>query len=214
MRKAEESSSSDATPSLPMGMEVGATKVGHPMQLVAVDILGPEGAHGNSYVLVAADNFTRWTEAYAMKEKTVTEKLTSELFWFSPPEQLHSDQGRQFKSEPVADVCKLLHIQKTRMTAYHPQCDGLVERFNRTLLDMLATCNKDHPFDWRNHIRKVCMAYNTSVQSTTGYTPVYLMFGRQAKLPVDLMYGTSRPPEMSPDGCAAELRKTEAYDRV
>ena len=197
-------------------------KVGYPMQLVAVDILGPlpESDHGNSYVLVAADYFTRWTEAYAIpnqEAKTVAEKLTNELFFrFSPPEQLHSDQGRQFESELIAEVCKLLQIQKTRTTAYHPQYDGLVERFNRTLLDMLATCTKDHPFDWENHIRKVCMAYNTSVQSTTGYTPFYLMFGRQAKLPVDLMYGTDRPLEMSPDGYAAELRKTltEAYDRV
>ena len=83
----------------------------------------------------------------------------------------------------MSEVCKLLHIHKTRTTPYHPQCDGLVERFNRTLLNMLATCASDHPFDWEKYIRKVCMAYNSSVQATTGYTPFYLMFGRQARLP-------------------------------
>ena len=55
---------------------------------------------------------------------------------------------------------------------------------------MLATCAKDHPFDWKHYIRKVCMAYNSSIQSSTGYAPFYLMFGRQARLPIDFLYGT------------------------
>ena len=80
-------------------------------------------------------------------------------------------------NQTSAEVCKILNIRKSRTTPYHPQCDGLIERFNRTLLDMLATTCKDHPFDWEDHIRKVCMAYNTSTQSTTGYTPFFLMFG-------------------------------------
>ena len=122
---------------------------------------------------------------------TVAKKLVDEVFLrFSPPEQLHSDQGRQFESNLVTEVCKLLQINKTRTTPYHPQCDGLVERFNRTLLNMLATCTEDHPGDWEQHIRKVCMAYNASIQSSTGFSPFYLMFGRQARLPVDLIHGT------------------------
>ena len=153
------------------------------MQIVAVDILGPlsESEAGNSYILVAADYFTRWMEAYAIPNQeatTIAQKLTDELFFrFSPPEQLHSDQGCQFESELMLEVCKLLGIRKTRTTSYHPQSDGLVERFNRTLLSMLATTAKDHPLNWEGQLRKVCMAYNTSVQATTGYTPFYLMFG-------------------------------------
>ena len=72
---------------------------------------------------------------------------------------------------------------KTHTTSYRG--DGLVERFNWTLLNMLSTCTKDHPLDWEYHIRPVCMAYNSSVR---GYTPFYLMFGRQAHLPVNVMY--------------------------
>eukprot|EP00731_Ephydatia_muelleri_P009833 Em0005g419a len=152
--------------------------VGQPMQLVAVDILGPlpESGNGNSYILEAV---------------TVAQKLVDEIFCrFSVPEQLHSDQGRQFESAVIKEICNLLHIEKTRTTAYHPQSDGLVERFNRTLLSMLTTCGRSHPFEWEDHIRKVCFAYNTSVQATTGYSPFFLMFGRQARLPIDLMYGT------------------------
>jgi len=61
-----------------------------------------------------------------------------------------------------------------------PKCNGLVERFNRTLLNMLAICAKDHPFDWEYHIRPVCMAYYNGVQSSIGYTPFNLIFDRQA----------------------------------
>eukprot|EP00731_Ephydatia_muelleri_P002128 Em0001g2128a len=170
--------------------------VGQPMQLVAVDILGPlpESGNGNSFILVVGDYFTRWMEAYPIQNQeavTVAQKLVDEIFCrFSVPEQLHSDQGRQFESAVIKEICNLLHIEKTRTTAYHPQSDGLVERFNRTLRSMLTTCGRSHPFEWEDHIRKVCFAYNTSVQATTGYSPFFLMFGRQARLPIDLMYGT------------------------
>ena len=88
----------------------------------------------------------------------------------------------------ITELCKLLNIHKTHTTPYHPRSDGLVERFNWTLLNMLATCTKDHPLDCEHHIRPVCMAYNSSDQSSAGYTPFYLMFGSQAHLSVDVMY--------------------------
>ena len=69
----------------------------------------------------------------------------------------------------MKEICDILKIKKTRTSAYHPQCDdGLVERFNLTLLSMLSTTTKDHPFNWENQILKVCMAYNTKVHASTG----------------------------------------------
>ena len=100
------------------------------MQLVAVDILGPlpESRAGNSYVLVAADYFTRWVEAYPIPNQdaiTVARKLTDELFCiFSLPEQLHYDQGRQFESEILTHLCKFLHIDKTRTIPTIPSPTG------------------------------------------------------------------------------------------
>ena len=170
--------------------------VGAPMDLVSMDILGPlpETPAGNSYVLVMGDHFTKWMEVYPIPNQnatTVANKLVNEFICrFSVPKQLHSDQGAQFESEVVAEICKLLHIDKTRTTPYHPQSDGMIERFNRTLIQMLATCAENHPFNWENHIKKVCMAYNVSKQSTTQYSPFFLMFGRQAQLPIDIMYGS------------------------
>ena len=64
---------------------------------------------------------------------------------------------------------------------------------------MLATCTEGHPFDWKQQLKKVCMAYNTSVQSSMGFTPFYLMFGRQVRLPVDIIYGTGAPEGESRD---------------
>jgi len=169
--------------------------VNAPMELVAMDILGPlpESSAGNSYILVMGDYFTKWMEVYPIPNQeatTVANKLVDEFVCrFSVPKQLHSDQGAQFESQVVAEVCRLLHIDKTRTTPYHPQSDGLIERFNRTLLQMLATCTDTHPFDWEDHVKKVCMAYNVSKQSSTHHSPFFLMFGRQAQLPIDVMYG-------------------------
>ena len=110
----------------------------------------------------------------------------------------------------------MLNISKSRTTAYHPQCDGLVERFNRTLQDMLATTVKDHPFDWEEALPKVCMAYNSSVHAATGYTPFYLMFGREARLPLDLVYGTMPTAQTGVNDYASHLRDTleDAYEHV
>ena len=83
-------------------------------------------------------------EAFPMPNQeasTVATKLVDEVFCrFIMPEQLHSDQGRQFESKVIEAICKILHIRKTRTTPYHPQSDGQVERLNRTLLAILATC--------------------------------------------------------------------------
>ena len=97
-----------------------SVKTGYPLQMVAMDILGPlpQSDSGNSYILVVADYFTRWTEAYAIPNQeatTIAKKLTDEFFLrFSIPEQLHSDQGRNFESTTVKELCKILHIEKTR----------------------------------------------------------------------------------------------------
>ena len=195
---------------------------GQPMQVIAVDITGPfpESEAGNRYVLVVGDYFTRWMECFAIPDQeaeTVAKKLVDEVFCrFSPPEQLHSDQGRQFESDLIRKICNILKIEKSRTTAYHPQCDGLVERFNRTLKHMLATSLKDHPFDWEDRLRKVCMAYNSSVHASTGYTPFYLMFGREARLPIDIAYGTKLPLQLSVGDYATQMRTSleDAYADV
>ena len=85
----------------------------------------------------------RWTEAYPIPNQEATNvarKLTDEfIFRYSVPEQFHSHQGCQFESELIAEVCKLLKVSKSRITLYHPQSDGLVERYSTILLNRLST---------------------------------------------------------------------------
>ena len=174
---------------------------GYPLQVVSVDIMGPlpETDEGSKYLLVAVYCFTRWVEVYGIPNQeatTVARKLVDGMFCRFLPPELHSDQGRQFESELVKEVCNLLGVRKTRTSPYHPQGNGMVERFNRTLLDMLSATVGSHPSNWEHNIHKVCLAYNSSVHSSTGYSPFFLMFGRQVKQPVDLMYGTCEVAEV------------------
>ena len=100
---------------------------------------------------------------------------------FDVPDVLHTDQGRNFESALLKEVCQLLGVVKTRTTPYHPQSDGLVERFNRTLLNLLSMAASENERDWDLHIPMVMMAYRTSVQESIGCTPLYLMFGRELR---------------------------------
>ena len=118
-------------------------KVGAPMERVGIDILGPQTQtkRGNRYVLVISDYFTRWTEAFAMpniEAVMVADLLVTEFICrYGEPRQIHSDQGRHLS---LKSFRKFANIDKTRSKAYNPQSNGLVERFNRTLLNMLTKC--------------------------------------------------------------------------
>lgn len=114
------------------------------MERVAVDILGPlpTSLKGNSYVLIVGDYFSKWMEAYPLKDQkaeTVADVFVKKIVArFRVPLQMHLDQGRNFESSLFTKMCSLLSIDKMRTTALHAQSDGMVERFNRTLENQLA----------------------------------------------------------------------------
>ena len=104
------------------------------------------------------------------------------------PRELHSDQGTNFESNLMAEVCRLLGIHKTRTTPYNPKSDGLVERMNRTLLDMMAKMIEpaQGQRDWDQVIPYALMAYRSAVQESTGETPNMMMLGRETRLPAHM----------------------------
>ena len=112
---------------------------GCPMQIVAVDILGPlpQTNSGNKYILVAGDYFSKWVEAYPIKDQeaaTIAQKLLDEMFCrFSPPEQLHSDQGRQFEAGLITELCQMLHIYILRRHVQHPTTHSLMVKLNDSI---------------------------------------------------------------------------------
>ena len=123
---------------------------GRPMERIAADILGelPVTERGNRYILVVSDYFTKWTENFpipTIEAETVANTIVKEVITrFGVPSTIHSDQGRQFESQLFAEMCKMLHIKKTRITPYHPQSNGMVERFNKTLVGMLQAYVNEH----------------------------------------------------------------------
>lgn len=163
------------------------------MERVAVDIAGPLPltANGNKYICVAMDYFTKWPEAYAIPNQeatTVARVLVDNFFTrFGMPNELHSDQGRNFESTVFRESCKLLGIRKTRTTPLHPESDGMVERFNRTLGQELAKFCKEGQEEWDEKLPALLMAYRSAEHETTGYTPAQMMTGREMRLPVDLI---------------------------
>ena len=167
---------------------------GYPMERIATDILGelPLTKNGNKHILVVADYFTKWTESFAMpnmESRTVAKILVEEVISrFGVPAVLHSDQGRQFESKLFMEMCSLLGITKTHTTPYHPQSDGMVERFNRTLTTMLSNFVNENHNDWDKHLQYVMMAYRSTIHETTGFSPNALMLGREVCTPLDILY--------------------------
>jgi len=140
---------------------------GYPMELCSMDILGPLPTtdRGKRFVLVVMDYFTRWAEAYALPDHqapTIARTLVSEFFSrFGICQALLSDQGTDFQSKLLKEVCEMLDIKRLRTTSYHPQCDGLVERMNRTLI-MLIRLNVEHAREnWDRQLGLVLMAYRS-----------------------------------------------------
>ena len=174
-----------------------------PMECVTMDILGPlpESARGNKYILVIGDYFTKWKEAHAMPNMeaiTVARILVNEFICrFGIPEQLHTDQGKNFESTLIKEICKILGITKTRTTPYHPQSDGMIERFNRTVLNMLSIVVSDDEYNWDLHLPTLMLAYRTSRHETTGATPFSLVYGREAKLPEDILFNLPTAEEVT-----------------
>ncbi len=168
-------------------------ETGCPSERVAVDITGPfnTSKDGNKYVVVIGDYFTKWSEAYAIpnQEAATVAKAVVERWinTWGAPRFLHSDQGRNFESELFRKIMEMLGVKKTRTTALHAQGNGMIERFNRTLGHMLAIYTSDHPTQWDQHLSCASMAYNSSVHSTTGFTPHKLRFGREMRLPLQAL---------------------------
>ncbi len=115
------------------------------------------------------------------------------------PSEILTDQGSQFTSELMKELSRLLSIRQLTTTPYHPSCNGLVERFNATLKQMLKRLCADRPSDWDRYIAPLLFAYRETPQSSLGFSPFELIYGRSVRGPMailkELWTGTIDNPE-------------------
>lgn len=146
-----------------------------PLELVRMDFLTVEPDNSNTKdLLVITDHFTKYAIAVPTKDqkaRTVAKCLWDHfLLHYGFPEKLHSDQGPDIESRTIQELCKIAGIRKVRTTPYHPRGNP-VERFNRTLWQMLGTLENDKKADWKEFVKPLVHAYNFTKNDVTGYSP-------------------------------------------
>ena len=174
-----------------------------PMEVVCLDYLSLEKSKGGfEDILVITDHFSRYAQAIPTRNQTA--KTTARALFdnfivhYGFPARIHSDQGQNFESKLIQELCRIARVEKSRTTPYHPMGNGQVERFNQTLLQMLGTLEDYQKSDWKAHVPTLVHAYNATFHDSTGYSPHYLMFGRHPRLAIDAFLGLPTESLSSP----------------
>ena len=188
---------------------------GYPFQRLSIDLVGPlnESTNGNNFLFTCKDTYTRWIEAIPTQDITaegIVNLLRSHIFSrYGMPTSIHSDNGRQFTAELMKELQAALRIHCTTTPAYNPKSNP-VERSHRDIKSVLKALIADNPNeDWEFHLPAALLALRTARNRHTGFTPHFLLFGREAVLPVDLVYGDPPGPTGTPEVYVDLLRKTQ-----
>ncbi|PNF32945.1 hypothetical protein B7P43_G01867 [Cryptotermes secundus] len=147
---------------------------------------------GNRHLLIAIHCFTKWQEAYAIfkqEASPVAQALVTDFCCFGVPQELQRDQDRNSESRLIQKFLQRLGVRKTRITPLHLQSDGTVERYNKTAEEHLRKFVASYQTDWDARLLIFLLIHRTSTHDTTGLTPASLEFGREFRLPCDLLFG-------------------------
>ncbi|KAL5484446.1 hypothetical protein EMCRGX_G020951 [Ephydatia muelleri] len=168
--------------SMPSRASLTNLPIGRPWQMAAIDILQvPLSTHNNKYLLVIQDYFTKWADAIPLQNQraaTISAEMVEVFCTYGIPDIVHSDQRRNFESTIFHQTLKGFGVEKLCTTAYHPEGDGMVERFDCSPLQLLRTYVEKEE-EWESHLPFALYAYRTAVHSSTGVSPFMLMYGRE-----------------------------------
>ena len=174
----------------------------HPWELIHIDFLTIEAPMSSKSgkdvnIFVITDHFTRFAQAIvtaSQKASVVAKVLWDQFFMnYGILEKILSDQGRNFESKLIEELCLLSQVKKLRTTPYRPQTNGSCERFNRTLISMIGTLLDEHKSCWVQHVPTLVHTFNCTRNNATGYSPYYLLYGHKPLLPIDIEFGVKFP---------------------
>ncbi|UYV61801.1 hypothetical protein LAZ67_1006658, partial [Cordylochernes scorpioides] len=160
---------------------------------IGMDLLGrfPLSDKGNRWIIVCTDYLTKYAIAKALPSGTAAEIATfileEVILKHGAPREIITDRGRAFMSQMVKEVTSRCKISHLFTTAYHPQTNGLTERLNKTLGDMLSMYVDAEQRDWDSVLPYVIFAYNTAQQGSTRFSPFFLVYGREAETLLDVL---------------------------
>ena len=156
---------------------------------VGIDVIElPMSQNGNRYCITLTDYFSKWAEAAPIPTKEahhIPSFLYKMILRHGCPQEIVSDQVREFCNKLVDALKDLTGFKHKITSAYHPQSNGLDERFNQTLKYQLQKLVNEHQDDWDELVNNVLFAYRTSRHDSTKSSPFLLMYGREARLPID-----------------------------
>ena len=156
--------------------------------VVHIDIVGPlPSSRGYRYLLTCIDRFTRWTEAIPLSE--ITAEAVAQAFWenwicrFGTPRKMVTDQGRNFESNLFRSLCRLMGIDVGHTTAYHPQSNGIIERWHRTLKTSLMCRLQSVRENWVQELPGVLLGLRSAMKDDLQASPAEFVYGTQLRLP-------------------------------
>ena len=191
--------------------------------LLGVDLIGPLSSPDGTrytYVLVMIDYFSKYANAVPLDNKeaiTVAEGIFNGWYLqYGLPDAIHTDQGSEFTNDVLRRLNLRAGVDAEFTTPYNPSSNGEVERVNRTLVDCLSCYVEDNPGLWHKHLQGVLFAYRTAPHSVTGYTPFFLMHGREARSPIDILASSLKEiyHDVASYGTLVTRELKHAYDIV
>ncbi|UYV75045.1 hypothetical protein LAZ67_12002225, partial [Cordylochernes scorpioides] len=186
---------------LPSGLLQPIPPANYPFERIGIDFVDPlpSTKRRRKWIIVLNDYYTKYAETKAVSEATVkvsTFLIEHIILRHGAPRFLISGRGSQFTSNLMKEVMKMCKVKHCFTTSYHPQTNGLTERLNRTLINMISMYVNTDQKNWDEILPFITHAYNTTIQETTGYSPFFLLFGRE---PMSLLDDENIPTDSNMD---------------